>query len=61
MKIICNQNEFAALVRECCHAAKNGCEGCLFDKVCTGGYDRNDDAYVMDRIEDICQIEVSDG
>ena len=62
MKITCNKKEFAALVRECYRAARDGsCYGCLFAPVCTSGSDRVNDDQIMTRIEEICEIEVSDG
>ena len=57
MKITCNKKEFAALVRECYRAARDGsCCGCLFSPVCTSGSDPVYDDQIMTRIEDICEI-----
>lgn len=62
MKIICNQKEFAALVRECYRSTRDGsCCGCLFCPVCSGGADLIDEDKFMTRIEDICDIEVVAG
>ena len=50
MKILCDKEEFALLVRECqlCES-QNGCVGCLFEGICT----KTDE---MNCIEDICEI-----
>ena len=63
MKILCNQKEFAALVRECYRCARDGsCDGCPFASICTSGGEPMYDDHIMSRIEDICEIEVaSDG
>ena len=51
MKITCNKKEFAALVRECYRAARDGsCCGCLFSPVCTSGSDPVYDDQIMTQI-----------
>ena len=62
MKIICDQKEFAALVRECYRSTRDGsCYGCLFASICTAGNEPMCEDQIMSRIEDICDIEVADG
>lgn len=62
MKIICNQKEFAALVRMCYRSAMDHrCDGCPFGGVCTAGGEPMYDDQIMGRIEDICEIEVGAG
>ncbi len=57
MKIICNKNEFANMVRSCLISHKNGhCLDCVFSCVCTMGTGCEDDDYEMRCIEDICEI-----
>ena len=56
MKIICNKEEYALLVRECqCNIIEASCGGCLFAGMCNT-YKEMPDA-VMEYIEDICEIE----
>lgn len=62
MKIVCNQKEFAALVRECYRCAREeACAGCPFASICTAGDEPMYDDQIMSRIEDICEIEVGAG
>ena len=62
MKIVCNKEEFSALVRACYRSrSEDGCCGCLFSSVCSAGTDFVDEHDIMDKVEDICNIEVSDG
>ena len=50
MKLLCDKDEFALLVRECMLTeSQRGCRGCLFKGLC--GEDVG-----MDSIEDICEI-----
>ena len=51
MRILCDKDEFALLVRECqlCES-KRDCVGCLFVGTCGKGVD-------MNCIEDICYFE----
>lgn len=59
MKILCNKEEFAALVRQCFIGARyEACVGCPFSGVCTAGGEPVYDDQIMSRIEDICEIEV---
>ena len=62
MKIVCNKNEFAELVRSCVRASSvyNGCSSCVFATLCTQGGDPTDNE-IMCVIEDICEIVVNDG
>ena len=60
MKIICNKNEFAALIRQCYQSARD-CGCCIFSPVCTSGCEQTYDDQIMSRVEDICEIEVDDG
>ena len=61
MKILCNQKEFAALVRECYRCAREEhCCGCPFASICTAGGEPMYDDQIMARIEDIIKIEVAD-
>ena len=56
MKIICNKDEFAMLVRFCeRYEYENACRGCLFECVCTKGEELCEGAW-MSRIEDVCEI-----
>lgn len=62
MKIVCNQKEFAALVRECYRCAREEyCTGCPFASICTAGNEPVYEDQIMTRIEDICEIEVEHG
>lgn len=62
MKIVCNKSEFAMLVRNCQRSrVEDGCCGCIFGYFCSQGTEFVDEDDVMDKIEDICEIEVSDG
>ena len=62
MKIVCNKEEFAALIRQCYRSTRDcSCDGCPFSPICTSGCDQTYDDQIMSRIEDICEIEVSDG
>ena len=59
MKIVCNQREFAALVRSCagvCASVYTSCSGCVFSGVCTQGGDPAD-GDIMFSVEDICEIQ----
>ena len=58
MKIICDKDEFALLVRECqlCEA-QNKCGDCLFGGLCSVA-GNEEEMYMMDGIEDICEISV---
>lgn len=59
MKIICNQKEFAALVRECYSGCRDErCAGCPFRGICSSGREEFYDGELMSRIEDLCEIEV---
>lgn len=50
MKILCDKDEFALLVRECqLSESKNNCSGCLFTGICTQ-WDG------VETIEDLCEI-----
>ena len=56
MKILCDKEEFALLVRECQRCdALNGCRGCLFAGLCSA-VENEEEMYAMDCIEDICEI-----
>lgn len=62
MKIVCNKEEFSALVRACYRSRNDdSCCGCLFTPVCSAGSEFVDENDIMDKVEDICVIEVSDG
>lgn len=62
MKILCNKDEFAALVRQCYRCARdNSCDGCLFASVCTSGREAMYEDQIMSRIDDICEVEVDHG
>ena len=62
MKIICNKQEFAALVRSCMGSARfEACVGCPFASICTAGGEIQFEDQKMTRIEDICEIEVEHG
>lgn len=62
MKIICNKEEFASLVRNCLLGARyEACAGCPFRGVCSAGGEPVYDEHIMSRIEDICEIEVDHG
>lgn len=59
MKIICNQADFAVLVRECAANSvtiTNGkpCDGCLFSGLCDTSLKK--EYGFMKCIEDICEI-----
>ena len=59
MKIDCNKDEFAALVRQCYRAARDySCDGCPFGPICTAGTEAVCEDQIMSRIDDICEIEV---
>ena len=50
MKILCDKNEFALLVRNCQKAEFNTlCDSCVFFDLCS-------DTDAIHRIEDICEI-----
>lgn len=57
MKIICNQSEFAALIRSCTYSLieNSSCSGCVFAEICSQECDMSDED-IMSRIEDICTI-----
>lgn len=58
MKIVCNKNELVMLVRECTlMQAGESCSDCLFYAVCAGYADVVEEGYIMESIEDICEIE----
>lgn len=62
MKIICNKDEFADLVRSCLINSKERyCAGCVVSSVCTMGCGCDGDDAAMRCIEDICEIEVPNG
>ena len=56
MKILCDKDEFALLVRECqlCETA-DACRGCFFTGLCSA-VGNEDEMYIMSGIEDICEI-----
>ena len=56
MKILCDKDEFALLVRECqlCEAMDN-CRGCFFAALCSA-VENEAELYAMSCIEDICEI-----
>lgn len=56
MKIVCDKDDFALLVRECqlCET-QDACRGCLFSGLCSAV--TKDGLTIMDGIEDICEIE----
>lgn len=57
MKVICNKDEFANMVRACLISHRNGsCLDCVLSCVCTMGTGSEDDDYEMRCIEDICEI-----
>ena len=59
MKIICNQQEFAQLVRACAKTSSGmylSCGGCVFNGVCAGN-GAPEDGDVMSCIEDICEVQ----
>ena len=56
MKLICNKEEFAALIRSCMSGnAFDQCCGCAFTPFCSQYSDMEDDDY-MSSIEDICEL-----
>lgn len=61
MKIYCDKNEFAKLVRSCAfitgryNGTDNACSKCVFSAVCSRE-DKMTDGDVMSVIEDICVI-----
>lgn len=58
MKIICNKDEYALMVRFCERMeAENACRGCLFECVCMKGDELCEGAW-LSQIEDVCEIEV---
>lgn len=63
MKILCTKEEFAELVRSCQMSQTGlldgGCSGCVFCGMCREGDHTDDEYYLMNQIEDICEI-VSD-
>lgn len=57
MKIICNKDEFAMLVRSCSTSSREEhCCGCIFAPVCSQDHEMSDDCEIMVGIEDICEI-----
>lgn len=51
MKIVCNKNEFALLVRACeCNIISDTCNGCLFFGLCCAP------EAAIDGVEEICEI-----
>lgn len=62
MKIICNKDEFADMIRACLiNHVEGRCMDCVFSCVCTMGEGCEDDDAAMRCIEDICEIEVPNG
>lgn len=59
MKIICDQKEFAALVKSCMGSQiYDDCRGCIMGALCSRGEIKED--IPMSEIDDICEV-VSDG
>lgn len=58
MKIVCNKNEFAALVRSCVSAETlDTCRGCFFTDMCATGSNYEEGVvFEMNGIEDICEV-----
>ena len=57
MKIVCNKDECARLVRECAEKRiRKLCDGCLFSLFCAQEGDAMYDE-IMVRVEDICDLE----
>ena len=56
MKILCDKDEFALLVRECqmCES-QDACRGCFFTGLCSA-VENEEGMYAMSGIEDICEI-----
>ena len=59
MKILCDKDEFALLVRECANNSMNVtngkvCDGCLFCGICDTSIGEH--FGIMTVIEDICEI-----
>lgn len=56
MKILCDKDEFALLVRECqmCETIDT-CRGCLFAGLCST-VGNEEELYAMSCIEDLCEI-----
>ena len=57
MKLVCNKEEFALLVRKCQHNdIFERCQGCLFEGLCGVA----DEKIIMDSIEDICELSLEE-
>ena len=55
MKIVCDKEELALLVRECQRCEMiDACRGCFFSCLCSAV---TDELPIMNGIEDICEIE----
>ena len=58
MKLICNKEEFATLIRSCLSGnAFESCCGCAFTPFCSQFREMEEDDY-MKNIEDICEISL---
>lgn len=59
MKIICDKDMHAYLVRACTeNKIYNDCDGCIFHGICSQASDTLDNGDIMTVIEDICELEV---
>lgn len=57
MKLVCDKEEFARLVRLCTlNEVENTCRGCMFCGLCATGNEPGP-GVIMSRIEDICIVE----
>ena len=57
MKILCDKDEFALLVRKCQYNESfENCRGCIFNGLCGVA----DEKIIMDSIEDICELSLEE-
>ena len=60
MKLICNKEEFAALIRSCLSGnAFDQCCGCAFIPFCSR-YNEMEDNDCMKSVEDICELSLEE-